>query len=60
MATEPISYPRAYKGARKAYEDGMSLKRLRLRFHLSEGELREVAPEEFTDIPKPDGSVGGY
>ena len=41
----------------------MSLERLRLRFHLSEGELREVAPEEFDDDDydvEPDGNIGGY
>ncbi len=38
----------------------MSLKRLRLRFHLSEGELRDVAPEEFTETPQPEGDAGGY
>ena len=56
MAIEPPSYA----AARQAYLDGMSLKRLRLRFHLSEGELREVAPEEFTETPEPDGNIGGY
>ena len=60
MATEPFKYPRSYKGAREAYEDGMSLTRLRRQFHLSEGEFRDVASEEFTETPQPDGSVGGY
>ena len=57
---DPVSYPRSYKGAREAYEDGMSLTRLRREFHLSEGELRDVAPEEVTETPQPDGNVGGY
>ena len=56
MLTEPGSSAEA----RQAYLDGMSLKRLRLRFHLSEGELRDVAPEEFTESPQPDGNRGGY
>jgi len=39
----------------------MSLERLRRRFHLSEGELRDLAPEEFTeDTPQPEGNIGGY
>ena len=49
-----------YADARQAYEDGMSLKRLRLEFHLSDGELRDVAPEEFVEAPQPEGNVGGY
>lgn len=51
-----------YSDARQAYLDGMSLERLRLRlrFHLSEGELRDVAPEEFVEEPQPDGNIGGY
>ena len=56
MAIEPPSYA----GARQAYEEGMSLERLRRRFHLSEGELREVAPEEFEGTPEPEGNIGGY
>ncbi len=49
-----------YSEARQAYLDGMSLRRLRLRFHLSDGELRDVAPEEFIETPEPDGNAGGY
>ena len=60
VATEPFKYPRSYKGARQAYEDGMSLTRLRREFHLSEGELHDVAPEEFVEIPQPEGDAGGY
>ena len=56
MATEPTGYA----GARQAYLDGMSLERLRRHFHLSDGELRDVAPEEFTEDPTPDGTAGGY
>ena len=60
MPNEPFKYPRSYAGARQAYEDGMSLKRLRREFHLSDGELRDVAPEEFVEAPQPEGNVGGY
>ena len=60
VATEPFPYPRSYAGAREAYEDGVSLERLRLEFHLSDGELRDVAPEEFTETPQPEGDAGGY
>lgn len=52
--------PTSHTEARQAYEAGMSLKRLRSHFHLSAGELRDVAPEEFTGIQEPDGDVGGY
>jgi len=45
--------------ARQAYEDGTPLSVLRRRFHLSEGEAREVAPEEFGDDAQAD-SVSGY
>ncbi len=56
MAIEPTPYAEA----RQAYLDGMSLERLHLRFHLSDGELRDVAPEEFIETPEPDGNAGGY
>ncbi len=56
MSTDRIPYAEA----RQAYLDGMSLRRLRLRFHLSEGELRDVAPEEFVEEPQPEGTIGGY
>lgn len=53
--------PEPYADARRAYEDGMGLQRLRRRFHLSDGELRDVAPEEFNDDdPQPEGNIGGY
>lgn len=54
MDTDP--YPKS----RRAYEQGASLRALRRRYKLSEGELRDVAPEEFEheDI-HPDG-VAGY
>ena len=49
-----------YAVARQAYLDGMSLERLRRLFHLSDGELRDVAPEESIETPQTDGKVGGY
>ncbi|MFB3110674.1 MAG: hypothetical protein ACE10G_01450 [Gemmatimonadales bacterium] len=52
--------PAPFAEARRAYENGMSLERLRRRFHLSEGELRDVAPEEFIEDPQPEGNIGGY
>ncbi len=48
-----------FSKARHAYDQGMSLAVLRRRFHLSEGEAQEVAPEEFGDDAQPD-DVSGY
>lgn len=45
--------------AREAYEDGMSLHVLRRRFHLSDSEAQDVAPEEFEHVEQA-GSVSGY
>ena len=56
----PCRYERSLKGAGEAYLDGVSLRRLRLCFHLSEGELRDLAPEEFTESLQTDGDAGGY
>ena len=55
-----VTKPGGYAEAREAYLDGMSLEHLRRRFHLSDGELRDIAPEEFIETPEPDGNVGGY
>ena len=49
-----------FADARRAYLDGVSLERLRRRFHLSESELQDVAPEEFVEEPQPEGNIGGY
>lgn len=49
-----------FADARQAYENGMSLERLRRHFHLSETELQDVALEEFVEDPQPEGNVGGY
>lgn len=55
MATE-LFFP----AAREAYERGMSVRRLKARFHLSDSELEDIAPEEFPkDDARPEGP-GGY
>lgn len=46
--------------ARELYECGAPLKCLRRRFHLSESELRDVAPEEFDETHEPESDIGGY
>lgn len=49
-----------YQASRKAYDDGMPLGVLRRRMHLTESELRDIAPEEFDDdVTGPEG-CGGY
>ena len=48
-----------FSEARQAYEQGMPLHVLRRRFHLSDSEAQDVAPEEFGDEARPEG-VGGY
>ena len=45
--------------ARQAYENGMPLHVLRRRFHLSDSEAQDVAPEEFEHDEQAD-SVSGY
>ncbi len=47
------------RSPREAYEQGMPLHVLRRRFHLSDSEAQDVAPEEFGDQVGPEG-VGGY
>ncbi len=44
---------------REAYEDGMPLHVLRRRYHLSDSEAQDVAPEEFEDETESNG-VSGY
>lgn len=51
VATDP--YPRA----RDAYEQGASLRAIKRRLHLNDGELKDIAPDEFDDGP---GCVNGY
>ena len=50
---------KSFAAAREAYEDGMPLHVLRRRFHLSDSEARDVAPEEFKHDEQAD-SVSGY
>ncbi len=45
--------------ARHAYENGMPLHIVKRRFHLSESEAEEMAPEEYATDEQAD-SVGGY
>lgn len=44
---------------RHAYDHGMPLHIVKRRFHLSDSEAQEVAPEEFDDDTQAD-SVSGY
>lgn len=54
VATEPFA------AARQAYDDGMSMRRIQRRFHMTEGEMRDMAPEEFpAEAMSAEGS-GGY
>lgn len=45
--------------ARQAYEAGVSLRVIQRRYHLTDGELHDVAPEEFDDEAE-EFSMGGY
>lgn len=45
--------------ARHAYENGMPLHIVKRRFHLSDSEVAELVPEEFSDDTQAD-SVSGY
>lgn len=53
LATDPFAE------ARQAYENGMPLAVMKRRFHLSNSEAADVAPEEFDDDAQADG-VSGY
>lgn len=46
--------------ARELYERGAPLPYLRRRFHLSDSELEDVAPEEFDETFEPESDIGGY
>ncbi len=59
MATKTYDPSQVFPKARASYEDGASLRYLRRKFGLTDGELKDVAPEEFVDHPKPEG-LGGY
>ena len=45
--------------ARHAYDHGMPLHIVKRRFHLSDSEVEEMAPEEFDDDAQAD-AVSGY
>ena len=45
--------------ARHAYDHGMPLHIVKRRFHLSDSEVQEMAPEEFDDDAQAD-AVSGY
>ncbi len=61
MTTAPNTTATSSRGIRprQAYEDGMPLSVMRRRFHLSESEAQDIAPEEFEDEPERN-SVSGY
>ncbi len=48
------------ESAREMYERGVPLRVLRKRFHMSESELQDMAPEEFETHPEPENDIGGY
>lgn len=62
MDTDPIVKAREpFANAREAYDAGMPLHLIKLLFHMSDGELREMAPDEFPDESEgPEGNLGGY
>ena len=50
-----------FKAAREDYDDGKSLRRIKSRHHMSDGEMRDTFPEEFEDeTPSPESDIGGY
>ena len=64
MMNEPITTATSSRATspRQAYEDGMPLHIVRRRFHLSDSEAQDVAPEEFDDRHTGAGQnkVSGY
>ncbi len=55
MTTEP----KPYAAARAAYDEGSSVRVLRRRFHMTDGELRDTVPEEFPEEGQtPEGDCG--
>ncbi len=56
MTNQPID---PHTDARHAYENGMPLHIVKRRFHLSDSEVQEMAPEEFEQDEQAD-SVSGY
>ncbi len=49
----------SFTDARHAYDHGMPLRIVKRRFHLSDSEAADVAPEEFEQDEQAD-SVSGY
>ncbi len=45
---------------RQAYEDGMPIDVVRRRYHLSQSEAEDVAPEEFEDQTGERNVMSGY
>ncbi len=45
---------------REAYDRGVSLRRIKHRYHMSDSELQDMAPEEFEVEFKPENIIGGY
>ncbi len=48
------------QAAREMYDEGASLRRISRKFHMSPGELHEMAPEETDETPSPESDIGGY
>ena len=46
--------------ALEQYERGVSLTRIKRRFHMSDGELHDTFPDEFEDVPESENDIGGY
>lgn len=61
MTSEPTTSATRSRATdpRQAYEDGMPLHVVRRRFHLSDSEAQDIAPEEFQDEPERN-KVSGY
>lgn len=46
---------------REAYDRGMPLRHIKRKFHMSNSEIEDMAPEEREqETHKPDSMVGGY
>jgi len=45
---------------RDLYEQGASVVYLKRKYHLSNSELQEIAPDAFEEFPQPENSIGGY
>lgn len=45
---------------REAYDRGVPLRAIKRRFHMSESEMEDLAPEEFEAEPSSENPIGGY